>query len=458
MNIIILAAGMGKRMQSTIPKVLHPIAQKSMLHHVIDSVLELQPHKIFIVVGHGAKQVQESIEKKYLNQDSNYSKIHFIIQEQQLGTGHAVMQVLPYINNTYPSLVLYGDVPLIQTQTLKNLIQERNDAVGILTAFYENPKGYGRIIKDEQQHIIGIVEEKDASAEQKTICEINTGIMCLPSAYLHTWLPSLKNNNVQQEYYLTDIVTCAVKDNIGVKSMQPQYGNWETIGVNSKQQLHDLERLHQTILAQNLLEQGATLIDAARIDIRGTLTIEQDVTIDVGCVFEGNVHLAKGVHIEAYCVIRNTSIDAYTTIYAFSHIDQSIIGAYNKIGPYARLRPNNNLAAHVKIGNFVELKNTQIDEASKISHLSYVGDATLGKNVNIGAGVITCNYDGKNKHHTHIEAGAFIGSDCQLVAPVRVGQDAIIAAGTTLTKNAPENSLTLSRVKQTSIEDWVKKK
>jgi bifunctional UDP-N-acetylglucosamine pyrophosphorylase / glucosamine-1-phosphate N-acetyltransferase len=257
---------------------------------------------------------------------------------------------------------------------------------------------------------------------------------------------------------ITYIVACAVKDGIQVNSVQPIFGNWETIGVNSKQQLHDLERLNQTILAQQLLEQGATLIDASRIDIRGTLTIEQDVTIDVGCVFEGNVHLAKGVHIEPYCIIKNTSIDAETIIHAFSHIDNSIVGAHNHIGPYARLRPQTHLAEHVKVGNFVELKNTKINEGSKVNHLSYVGDATLGKNVNVGAGVITCNYDGTHKHHTHIEDGAFVGSDCQLIAPVTVGKNAVIGAGTTLTKNAPENALTLSRVKQQSVDGWVKEK
>jgi bifunctional UDP-N-acetylglucosamine pyrophosphorylase/glucosamine-1-phosphate N-acetyltransferase len=449
MNIIILAAGMGKRMQSAMPKVLHPIAQQSMLHHVVDTVSNLNPQRIIIVIGHGAEQVKQSFaQEKYQN-----TQITWAYQEQQLGTGHAVMQALPFVDNNYPSLVLYGDVPLIGLTTLQKLIDTSIDKVGILTAYYDNPTGYGRIVKQNNK-VTHIVEEKDATAEQKQITEINTGIMCLPTASLHEWLPSLKNNNAQGEYYLTDVVACAVKDNIEVACSHPLLGNWETFGVNSKKQLYELERLYQQSLANDLLEKGVTIIDANRIDIRGTLTVEKDVTIDVGCVFEGNVHLAQGVHIKPYCVINNSHIGEYSVIESFSHIDNSHIQSNGHIGPYARLRPNTKLADNVKVGNFVELKNANIADNSKVNHLSYVGDSVVGKNVNIGAGVITCNYDGVNKHQTTIEDNAFIGSDCQLVAPVTVGEGATIGAGTTLTKDAPTQQLTLSRAKQLSIASW----
>ena len=452
MNIIILAAGMGKRMQSNLPKVLHPVAQKPMLHHVVDTVLKLSPQKLIIVIGHEAEQVKQSFE--HYNQEKYKNiEIMWAYQEQQLGTGHAVMQCLPFMNNDTQTLILYGDVPLISVATLEKLIQNSKNNAGILTAFYENPTGYGRILKQNDK-VTHIVEEKDTNAEQKQITEINTGIMCLPTSLLHTCLPNLSNNNAQGEYYLTDVIACAVKDNIEVVCSNPCLGNWETFGVNSKKQLTELERLYQQSLASDLLEKGVTIIDTNRIDIRGSLTVEQEVTIDIGCVFEGHVHLAQGVYIKPYCIIRDSYIGKDSIIESFSHIDNSHIESHGHIGPYARLRPNTKLAQNVKVGNFVELKNAHINDNSKVNHLSYIGDANIGKNVNIGAGVITCNYDGVNKHHTNIEDNAFIGSDCQLIAPVTVGEGATIGAGTTLTKDAPSQELTLSRAKQTTISNW----
>jgi bifunctional UDP-N-acetylglucosamine pyrophosphorylase / glucosamine-1-phosphate N-acetyltransferase len=451
MNIVILAAGMGKRMQSSMPKVLHPIAHKPMLQHVLDNVLQMQPSpsKIIIVVGHGAEQVERSIKT------NNSSNIIFVKQEQQLGTGHAVMQALPHLDANEPTLVLYGDVPLTTLASLKSLMSNNNNAcLNILTAIYDNPTGYGRIVKDEEGHIVSIVEEKDATQQQKGIQEINTGIMLLPTKFLYTWLPNLGNKNAQGEYYLTDVVAKAVEDNIHINCVHPCIANWETFGVNSKAQLADLERIYQANIANVLLKQGATLMDSSRIDVRGNLNIGKDVTIDVGCVFEGSVYLADGVHIKPYCIIKNSTINASTTIEAFSHIDDANIGANNKIGPYARIRPQTHTQNDVHIGNFVELKNTKVDNASKINHLSYMGDAVIGANVNIGAGVITCNYDGVNKYLTHIEDNCFIGSDVQLIAPVKIEQGATIGAGSTITKTAKANALTLSRAKQISIEDW----
>jgi bifunctional UDP-N-acetylglucosamine pyrophosphorylase / glucosamine-1-phosphate N-acetyltransferase len=326
--------------------------------------------------------------------------------------------------------------------------------LNILTAIYDNPTGYGRIVKDEEGHVVSIVEEKDASQQQKGIQEINTGIMLLPTKYLYTWLPNLGNKNAQGEYYLTDVVAKAVEDNIHINCVHPYIANWETFGVNSKAQLADLERIYQANIANLLLEQGATLMDSSRIDVRGNLNIGKDVTIDVGCVFEGSVYLADGVHIKPYCIIKNSTINANTIIEAFSHIDDANIGANNKVGPYARIRPQTHTQNDVHIGNFVELKNTKVDNASKINHLSYMGDAVIGANVNIGAGVITCNYDGVNKHLTNIEDNCFIGSDVQLIAPVKIENGATIGAGSTITKTAKANALTLSRAKQISIEDW----
>ncbi len=447
MNVVILAAGMGKRMQSTLPKVLHPIAGKPMLQHVIDTARQLsvdQAAKICVIYGHGGEQVPTLVAA---------DDICFAKQEPQLGTGHAVAQAIPHLDDAVPTLILYGDVPLTRASSLQALVQAAGtDKLAILTAQMSDPTGLGRIIR-EAGKIRRIVEQKDANAEERAVTEINTGIMIAPTVALKQWLAKLSNHNAQGEYYLTDIVASAVADGVEVTSAQPA-AIWETMGVNSKVQLAELERLHQKNIAQQLLEQGVTLLDPARIDVRGSLICGRDVTIDVGCVFEGHVELADGVKIAANCVIKNAKIGENAEIKAFCHIESATVGAKGQIGPYARLRPGAELAEDVHIGNFVEVKNSQIAAHSKANHLAYIGDATVGSRVNIGAGTITCNYDGVNKFRTIIEDDAFIGSDSQLIAPVRVGKGATLGAGTTLSKDAPEGKLTVSRAKQVTIDAW----
>jgi bifunctional UDP-N-acetylglucosamine pyrophosphorylase/glucosamine-1-phosphate N-acetyltransferase len=446
MNVIILAAGMGKRMQSALPKVLHPLAGKPLLSHVVDTARALSPSRLCVVYGHGGDAVPSLLAAPDLA---------FALQEPQLGTGHAVMQGLPHLDDAVPTLILYGDVPLTRASTLQRLLDSAgNHKLGILTIEMADPNGYGRIVR-ENGKIVRIVEQKDANAAEKAISEINTGIMVVPTPQLRRWLATLSNQNAQGEYYLTDIVARAVADGMPVVATHPDTLA-ETLGVNSKVQLAELERLHQRALAQALLEQGVTLLDPSRIDIRGTLNCGRDVTIDVGCVFEGNVTLADGVHIGAHCVIKNAAIGAAAQIRPFCHIEDAQVGAAGQIGPYARLRPGTVLAEDVHIGNFVEVKNSNIAAHSKANHLTYVGDTDVGTRVNIGAGTITCNYDGVNKSRTVIEDDAFIGSDTQLVAPVRVGAGATIGAGTTLTKDAPAGKLTLSRSKQITLEGWAR--
>lgn len=444
MNVVILAAGMGKRMQSSLPKVLHSVAGKPLLKHVIDTARSLNAASICVIYGHGGDQVLTAVAA---------DDLRFAKQEPQLGTGHAVAQAIPVLDDSQPTLVLYGDVPLTTAASLQRLISVAgNDKLAILTAEMSDPTGLGRIVR-ENGEIRRIVEQKDATEAERQITEINTGIMIVPTVKLKEWLATLSNNNAQGEYYLTDIVARAVEDGVPVVSAQPD-AIWETLGVNSKVQLAELERVHQANIARQLLEQGVTLLDPARIDVRGKLVCGRDVSIDVGCVFEGNVTLEDGVTIAANCVIKDAHIDAGATIKAFCHIEESKVGVQSQIGPYARLRPGTELAEDVHVGNFVEIKNSQIAAHSKANHLAYVGDATVGSRVNIGAGTITCNYDGANKFRTIIEDDAFIGSDTQLVAPVRVGKGATLGAGTTLTKDAPEGKLTVSRAKQITIENW----
>ena len=444
MNVVILAAGMGKRMQSALPKVLHPLAGKPLLSHVIDTARTLSPSRLCIIYGHGGDAVPTSMAA---------DDLAFALQEPQLGTGHAVMQALPHLHDDVPTLILYGDVPLTTSASLRRLLDNAGgNKLAILTVDLDNPTGYGRILRKHGK-IVGIVEQKDASEEQRAVREVNTGIMVAPTAHLKKWLATLSNNNAQQEYYLTDIVARAVADDIEVVSAQP-VAVWETLGVNSKAQLAELERLHQRNIAYALLEQGVTLADPARIDVRGSLRCGRDVMIDVNCVFEGTVELEDGVRIDAHCVINNARIAKSAHIKPFCHIEDASIGAAAVVGPYARLRPGTTLGEDVHIGNFVEVKNSQIAAHSKANHLAYVGDATVGARVNIGAGAITCNYDGANKFRTVIEDDVFIGSDTQLVAPVRVGKGATLGAGTTLTKDAPEGKLTVSRSKQVTIDGW----
>jgi bifunctional UDP-N-acetylglucosamine pyrophosphorylase/glucosamine-1-phosphate N-acetyltransferase len=444
MNVVILAAGMGKRMQSALPKVLHPLAGQSLLAHVITTARALSPSRLCIIYGHGG----EAVPAAFTADD-----IVFARQEPQLGTGHAVMQALPFLDECTPTLVLYGDVPLTTTDSLQKLLTcAGTESLGILTINMADPNGYGRIVR-EQGRIVRIVEQKDASAAELAITEVNTGILVAPTAALKRWLAALSNNNAQGEYYLTDIVASAVAEGMPVQSAQPG-AVWETLGVNSKVQLAELERVHQRNVAQRLLEQGVTLADPARLDVRGTLTCGRDVSIDVGCVFEGTVTLADNVRIGAHCVISNARIGDGAQIKPFCHIDDAVVGAAAMIGPYARLRPGTELADAVHVGNFVEIKNSQLGNGSKVNHLSYIGDATIGQRVNVGAGTITCNYDGVNKYRTVIEDDAFIGSDTQLIAPVTVGAGATIGAGTTLSRNAPPGKLTLSRSKQLTIAGW----
>ena len=447
MNIVILAAGQGKRMRSALPKVLHPIAGKPMLGHAMASAEAISgQHQVIVVIGHGGEAVREYLEK-------SGSSAKTVVQKEQKGTGHAVLQATDLLLDDAPTLILYGDVPLIQTQTLERLCELASQGgLGLLTQDMINPNGYGRIVRNLDGGVQAIVEEKDATSDIKAITEINTGLMAVPTPKLKSWLKNLKPNNAQGEYYLTDIISLAAAEGLPVLTTSPD-APWETVGVNSRAQLAELERTWQLELASRLLESGVTLIDPARIDIRGQLVCGQDVKIDVGCIFEGQVTLADGVTIGPYCVIRDAVIEASAVIQAYTHIDQAKVGSRSVIGPYARLRPGTDLAAEVHIGNFVEIKNSQIGFNSKANHLAYIGDATIGSKVNVGAGTITCNYDGVNKHRTIIEDEAFIGSDSQLVAPVTVGKGATLGAGTTLTKDAPAGQLTITRVKQSSL-NW----
>jgi bifunctional UDP-N-acetylglucosamine pyrophosphorylase/glucosamine-1-phosphate N-acetyltransferase len=450
MNVVILAAGMGKRMQSALPKVLHPLAGKPLLRHVIDTARGLNPQKLCVIYGHGGAAVPEMVATVA---ESTGSTIDTALQEPQQGTGHAVMQAVPQLDDDQPTIVLYGDVPLTTVATLRRLVEAAgSDKLGILTVEQANPFGLGRIVREDGK-IVRIVEEKDATEAERAIKEINSGIMAIPTRHLKKWLAALSNNNAQGEYYLTDIVAQAVADGVPVVSSQPS-GEWEVAGVNSKVQLAELERRHQLNIAHALLERGVTLMDPARIDVRGELICGRDVTIDVGCVFEGRVELADGVRIGAHCVLVDATVGVGANIKPFSHIDDATIGAASQIGPYARLRPGTTLGEDVHIGNFVEVKNSTVAAHSKANHLAYVGDATIGSRVNIGAGVITCNYDGANKFRTVIEDDVFVGSDTQLIAPVTVGKGATLAAGTTLTKDAPAGKLTISRSKQVTIDSW----
>jgi bifunctional UDP-N-acetylglucosamine pyrophosphorylase / glucosamine-1-phosphate N-acetyltransferase len=443
MNVVILAAGLGKRMHSDLPKVLHPLAGRPLLAHVIATARSLKAGVICIVYGHGGERVREAITEPGLV---------WAMQEPQLGTGHALLQALPHLDAKVPTLVLYGDVPLTRVETLTALWRAAGKGVALLTVELDDPHGYGRIVRSRGA-VKRIVEEKDATPAERALREINTGIMVLPTARLKAWLAGLKNKNAQKEYYLTDVIAAAVADKVPVRTAAPGAA-WETLGVNSKAQLAELERTFQRGVAARLMQDGVTLADPARIDVRGSLACGRDVAIDVNCVFEGAVALGVGVSVGANCVLRDVKVAAGTRIEPFCHLDSADIGERCRIGPYARLRPGTALAEEVHIGNFVEVKASQIAARSKANHLAYVGDTTVGRDVNIGAGTITCNYDGANKHRTIIEDGAFIGSDTQLVAPVRVGKGATLGAGTTLTRDAPADALTVSRAKQLTISGW----
>ena len=446
MNIVILAAGMGKRMNSDLPKVLHPLAGKPLLGHVVDTARTLGPQRLVIVFGHGGEQVQAAFEGQ--------ADLHWAKQSPQLGTGHAVAQAVPLLDDSVPTLILYGDVPLVSATTLKRLAEAAKDGkLALLTQHMEDPTGYGRIVRDLLGHVSRIVEQKDADPETLRIDEINTGILVCPTRPLKQWLTALKNDNAQGEYYLTDVIAAAVADGTGVVTANPDH-DWDTLGVNSKTQLAFLERRHQRNLADRLTDSGVMLADPDRIDIRGTLACGRDVSIDVGCVFEGTVRLGKGVKIGPNCVLKNVTIADGVEVLPMSVLESAEVGTGSRVGPFARLRPGTRLGPDSHIGNFVELKNATTGTGSKVNHLSYVGDAEIGSRVNIGAGTITCNYDGVNKFKTIIEDDVFVGSDTQLIAPVTVHRGATLGAGTTLTQDAPADKLTLGRARQTTIENW----
>ena len=446
LNVVILAAGAGKRMQSSLPKVLHTLAGNPLLLHVINTARLLLPHKICIVIGHGGEIVKQLITGDDLN---------WVMQEQQLGTGHALMQAQSHLDKDGLTLILYGDVPLVSLDTLQKLISTaQGKYCALLTAVVEDPEGYGRIVRDPETKVItAIIEQKDASTVQQSIHEINTGIMLVPNIHLHEWLPKLENKNAQHEYYLTDIIAIAGRQNVPVTSSQPT-NLWEVMGVNNKRQLAELERIYQKEQANKLLDQGVSLADPARIDVRGELICDTDVKIDVNCVFEGIVRLNDRVQVGANCILKNVTVATDTIISPYSLIEDTEIGENCRIGPYARIRPGTRLSNKVHIGNFVEVKNSRIAVGSKANHLSYIGDSIVGENVNIGAGTITCNYDGANKHQTIIEDDVFIGSDTQLIAPVKIAKGSTIGAGSTITRDTPEDALTLTRVKQVSFSEW----
>ena len=445
---IILAAGQGTRMKSQTAKVLHKVGSKCLLQHVVDAASD-HVETINVIVGHNSQYVKGAIKE---------SKVNWVLQEKQLGTGHAVQQAAPLLNDDSTCLILYGDVPLIQSNTIeKLLIKARTSGFSLLSVVLDDPSGYGRIIRDTNGLIQSIVEQKDASERQQNVKEINTGIMAIKCSLLKKYLNELKPNNVQGELYLTDIVESAVKDNVNIASFVCENAS-EVMGINDKKQLSQAERFYQVRQAEDFMSSGLTIMDPSRFDCRGGLTFGNDCTIDVNVVFEGDNVLGNNVLISPNCIIKDSKIGDNTSIFPNSIIENSIIGSNTTIGPFARIRPDTNIGDHSKVGNFVEIKKSTIKNNSKVSHLSYVGDSKIGDDVNIGAGVITCNYDGANKHQTEIKDGAFIGSNSQLVAPVSIGKNATIGAGSTITQNAPDNKLTLSRNKQSTIDKWKRPK
>ncbi len=448
LEVVILAAGDGKRMKSCLPKVLHSIGGKSMLAHVIETAAQLAPEKIHVVCGTHSERVRAHLEKLIS------VPLNWVYQEKPLGTGHAVQCALPFVKSTNQVLVLFGDVPLISVETLQHLQKKTGDeALGLLCVNMPNPTGFGRVLRDNMEEITGIIEEKDADDNQKKITEIFPGILLASAEALTCWLKNLNCDNAQGEYYLTDIVSMAAKEERKISSACTTQIS-EVQGINDRLQLITLERVYQENLARNLLLQGVQVMDPKRIDIRGELICGQDTIIDVNTIFEGKNRIGKNCLIGPNCVIKDSIIKDNVTIKANSVLEGVQIASHCEIGPYARLRPGTILEESVKVGNFVEVKKTHIGSNSKASHLSYLGDATIGEDVNIGAGTITCNYDGVNKHQTIIEDGAFIGSDTQLVAPVRVGKNATIGAGATIRKDAPAEQLTLIDCRQRSITGW----
>ena len=443
-SVIILAAGKGTRMRSSLPKVLQPLAGRPLLGHVIETAQKLQADNIITIYGHGGELVQHEFAKE---------QVQWVEQAEQLGTGHAVKVTLPVLAQDGLSLILSGDVPCITTQTLQKLLDaSQASGIGLVTLTLPDASGYGRIVRENGQ-IQAIIEHKDASDEQRKIQEINTGIYCVSNAKLHQWLPKLSNNNAQGEYYLTDIVAMAIQDGLEVASVEPERA-FEVEGVNDRVQLARLEREYQAFQAKQLMQQGVHLIDPSRFDLRGSLTVGQDVRIDINVIIEGNCEFGDNVEIGAGCIIKNTKIAAGTKVQPYSVFDSAIVGENTQIGPFARLRPGAKLANEVHIGNFVEVKNTSIGLGSKANHFTYLGDAEIGAGSNIGAGTITCNYDGANKFKTIIGDAAFIGSNSSLVAPVTIGNGATVGAGSVITHDVADNSLAFERSKQIAKEDY----
>ncbi|WP_289117612.1 bifunctional UDP-N-acetylglucosamine diphosphorylase/glucosamine-1-phosphate N-acetyltransferase GlmU [uncultured Idiomarina sp.] len=445
LRVVILAAGKGTRMRSDLPKVLHKVANKPMVEHVIDTARSLKPEAVNLIYGHGGEQLQQSIQGDDLT---------WVEQREQLGTGHAVQQVIPFLNDDEKVVILYGDVPLLSESTLiKLLTATQTTELGLLTMTLDDPTGYGRIVRDTDKQVTGIVEQKDASTEQLAIQEVNTGIMIADGAKLKSWLENLSNDNAQKEYYLTDIVAMAAEQGVTIATAQPD-ATYEVEGANNRQQLAQLERAFQRRKADELMTQGVTLIDPARFDCRGKLTVGNDVTFDINVVIEGDVTIGNNVTIEPNCVIKDAKIGDNTVVRANSHIEGATVAKNCKVGPFARLRPGAELADEAQVGNFVEMKKSRLGKGSKASHLTYLGDAQVGDYANIGAGTITCNYDGVNKFLTEIGNGAFIGSNSSLVAPVKIGNNATVGAGSVVTREVADEELAVARGKQRNISGW----
>ena len=443
-SVVVLAAGKGSRMKSSMPKVLHPLAGKPLAQHVVDTARQFTTD-ITLVIGHGADQVQAQFESQ---------PVRLALQSEQLGTGHAVAQALPELPKTGVVLVLYGDVPLTRRETLERLTAQVNDrGMALLTVNLEDPMGYGRILRNDAGQVQAIVEEKDATEDQKKIQEVNSGILAVPAWMLHDWLPRLGNNNAQGEYYLTDLIAMAVSEGVGVETTQPDTLE-ETLGVNNRIQLSQLERFYQRQQAERLMLEGASLADPSRVDIRGDVSVGPDCDIDINVVFEGRVELGSNVSVGPNVVLRNVRIGDGVRIESHTVIEDAELEANVVVGPFARIRPGSHLSEGAKVGNFVELKKAHLGVGSKVNHLSYIGDAQVGEGSNIGAGTIVCNYDGVNKHLTQVGRGVFIGSNSTLVAPVTIEDGAFIGAGTVLTKTAPAEKLTLARTRQVTIESW----
>lgn len=451
LNIVVLAAGQGKRMYSTLPKVLHSVGGMPMLARVLGVAQQLDPARLIVVHGHEAKQVKDTIDS--IMPELN---ITWVFQEKQLGTGHALKCAASFLDNDAMTLVLYGDVPLITTEILQSMLKLYDNSVVMLTAELDKPTGYGRVIRNQEFQIVGIVEEKDATQSEKCIHEVNTGFYVLPNKHLLSWLDQLSSNNQQAEYYLTDVIKIAYAEAVEITSVTARH-NYEIMGVNNKLELEHLERVCQIQLANKLLESGVTLIDKSRIDIRGKLITGTDCVIDINCIFSENVSLGNNVSIGIGCVLKNVIVHDNVEIKPYTIIENAEIGSDSKVGPYSRIRPGTKLASGTHVGNFVEIKNSNIGVGSKVNHLSYIGDSDIGDYVNVGAGSVTCNYDGKNKHKTIIKDKVFVGSGTMMVAPITIGESSIIGAGSTITKDVPANELTVARAKQVTVTGWIKR-